>query len=102
MSDRPIPRRVYLDTSVVVGAVITGTKNSAACATFCERLIEANSQHFFSEILLLELSEAVRRLATIPGQIPSELRLAFQLDQWERSLFVRQRWMTMACSSLSR
>jgi predicted nucleic acid-binding protein len=93
LSDRPLPADVYLDTSIVIATIFPGTTNSTACEAFSRRLAAERCQIFFSQILRLELSEAIRKLATRPDRIPNDLRTRFQLDEWNQSLFVRHRWM---------
>jgi hypothetical protein len=61
-------------------------------AEFCHRLAAEGRSIYFSTILRLEWSEAIRKLATKPGRTPPDVYQHYQLDQWERSLFVRRRW----------
>jgi predicted nucleic acid-binding protein len=90
--DRPIPPRVYLDTSLIFAAIFRHSLNWAASDEFCRRLAERRSQVYFSQTVRLELSEAIRKLATMPGRTPPGIRDEFSLDQWEHSVFVRRRW----------
>ncbi|MGH2534127.1 MAG: type II toxin-antitoxin system VapC family toxin [Thermomicrobiales bacterium] len=92
MNDRPLPLQVYLDTSIIFAAMFRESENWAAGSAFCRRLVEEGCQVYFSQIVRLELSEAIRKLATIPGRTPYELGRQFQLDQWEQSIFIRRRW----------
>ncbi len=92
MSEPPPPSDIYLDTSTVVAAIVQGSTHSTASAAFCAALIEHGSRVYFSQLLRLELAEAIRRLAT-KQSLPVDLRNDFHLDTWGTNLFVRQRWM---------
>ena len=83
---------VYLDTSVVIAAVVPGILFSRGSIDFCNRLISQQTTVYFSQILRLELTEAVRKVATIPGRAPAGLRQHFRLDDWERDPSVRREW----------
>lgn len=96
MIGRDLPSDVYLDSSLVVAAVVRGSDHSQASVDFCARLVDRGSRVYFSQVLRLELSEAIRKLAADPrraARLPPDLRREHQLDQWGTNLFVRQRWM---------
>ncbi len=93
MSDRPFPDHVYLDTGVVVAALFEGSLNAVAGAAFCDQLGTNRSTDYFSSILRVELSEVVRKLATIPGRVPEHVRRQYRLDDWERDRTVRREWL---------
>jgi len=78
MADNASLSDVYLDSSLVVAATIAGIPHSDACTAFCSRLIADNSHIFFSQILRLEIAEAVRKLAT-RAQLPEDIRQEYQL-----------------------
>lgn len=63
-----------------------------ASGDFCAELIEHESRVYFSQLLRLELAEAIRRLAT-KQSLPADIREDFHLDSWGTNFFVRQRWM---------
>src|SRR5215216_5771208 len=89
MSSGNLPSRVFLDSGVVVAVMIPGSQFWTGCDVFCERLIAEGCEVYFSQILRLELSEAIRKLATIPGRAPAELYSRFRLKEWERDPTVR-------------
>src|SRR5215210_1816025 len=89
---RPLPADVYLDTSVVVAAIIAGTPHSAASSAFCLSLAEQGSRVYFSQLLRLEYGEAIRRLVR-RDQLPEDLRLRYDLARWDADVAVRRRWM---------
>ena len=89
------PAAIYLDTSVVVASTIDGIAGSEACAAFCDRLVDASSHVFFSQILRLELSQVLARLPK-DNQVPLAVRHAYRLDRWDSRVDVRTRWLTDA------
>lgn len=93
MSDGNLPQRIFLDSGVVVAAIIPGSQFWPECNAFCDRLIAESSEVYFSQILRLELTEAIRKLATIPGRAPADLYARFRLNAWERDPSVRRQWM---------
>jgi predicted nucleic acid-binding protein len=92
MSESRLPEDVYLDTSVVIAAVVPDILYSTGSIEFCDQLIARRSTIYFSQILRLEMTEAVRKVATIPGRAPANLREDFRLDDWERDPSVRRQW----------
>lgn len=93
MISSPLPRDVLLDTGLVVAAINVGSLNSASGRGFADQLVAERTRVHFSQILRLELTEALRKFATIPRRVADTVRRDFQLDHWERSVFVRRRWM---------
>jgi predicted nucleic acid-binding protein len=93
MSSGNLPRDVFLDSGDVIAAIIPGRLFWAGCDTFCERLAEERCRVYFSQILRLELTEAIRKLATIPGRAPADLYARFRLKEWERDASVRRQWL---------
>jgi predicted nucleic acid-binding protein len=93
MSSASFPRRVFLDSGVVVAVTIPGSQFWSESNAFCKRLIAEGCEIYFSQILRLELSEAIRKLATIPGRAPAELYSRFRLNDWSRDPSVRREWM---------
>ncbi len=93
MSTPSPPEVVYLDTSVVVAAIIPGSDHVGPCAAFCNDLVAAGSRIFFSQILRLELSQALLKLATRRAGLPSDTSAAYRLDDWGADPSVRDRWL---------
>ena len=100
MKDTVLPSDVYLDTSVVVGAIFPGTPNSTACSTTCYQLNVANVHVYASLALRLDYGRAVRRLATKPDRLPPQTVQEFRLDEWAINPLVRQRWFGRAARLL--
>lgn len=83
---------VYLDTSLIVDVLITGAPNWHASNAFIARLVTENSRVYFSQIAYLEISEAIRKLAT-KQQVPEDLRQQYRLHRWGVDAHVRHEWM---------
>lgn len=81
MLEEPFPTDIYLDTDVVVKAIVGGMDHSTACLRFCSELAQHESRVYFSQILRLEFSQAFKQLAT-KAQLPESIRDVFGLDQW--------------------
>lgn len=90
---------IYLDTSVTAGAVLAGTRHSEAALAFCRQLAENGNRVFFSQILRLEFSEAIRRVAQ-RGELPGDTMREWELDRWDRSMRVRERWLSFGVEQL--
>lgn len=84
---------LYLDTSVVLAAIMPGSTNAEACAEFCFRLATERNRVAFSQTLTIELSQGVRKIATRKDRIDPAVRARYELDRWESDLSIRRRWM---------
>jgi predicted nucleic acid-binding protein len=94
MREPRLPSRIYLDTSIVVAAMIAGVAHSGPSRVFCGRLATSGSHVYFSQLLLLEIAEAVKNLAVRrPAQLTPNVRQRYRLDHWDTDQQVRQRWM---------
>ncbi len=100
MRDPSLPSDIYLDTSTVVAAIVQGSHHSVPSAAFCSQLINHGSRVYFSQLLRLELAEAIRKLATKTESLPADLRRDYQLDAWGTNFLVRQRWMDFGVQQL--
>src|SRR4051812_34685782 len=89
-----VPNHVYLDTSVVIAALVSGVPNARASEAFCARLVQQRSHVYCSQILRLELSQAIRNLASRLNQLPLQTQRQYRLDDWQTDVSVRQRWMS--------
>jgi predicted nucleic acid-binding protein len=87
------PEHVYLDTSLVIAATVAGGPNAVAGLAFCRALAAHRSRVYYSETLRIELSQAIRKLATKPDRLDAGERTSFSLVRWERDAAVRRRWM---------
>lgn len=99
MLEEPFPTDIYLDTDVVVKAIVGGMDHSTACLRFCSELAQHESRVYFSQILRLEFSQAFKQLAT-KAQLPESIRDVFGLDQWS-DYMVRGRWMQFGVSQFA-
>src|SRR4051812_49135320 len=91
---RLLPRDIYLDTSIVVAAIVPGTPNARVSRDFFQGLLERNTRIHFSQILRIEVAQAIRNLASRRGQLPLRTQRRYRLDEWESNEAVRRRWMT--------
>ncbi len=73
---RAIPTHAYVDTSVVVAAIFPMVPHGAASAAFCDGLADQETTVYFSQVLRLEPSQAIRNLATRPGQPRPDTRMS--------------------------
>lgn len=91
----PLPADVYLDTSIVLAALLPGLAHSGPGLQFCDQLARQGSTVYFSQLLRLEIAQALRNVATrMPAQLSAHLRQQFRLDHWSIREDVRRGWMT--------
>jgi predicted nucleic acid-binding protein len=88
------PPDIFLDTSVVIAGIYPGTPDATACRAFCERLADAGSYVYFSQVLRLDLARTMRRLATKADKLAEDDQVRYRLDQWGTNPLIRQRWLT--------
>jgi predicted nucleic acid-binding protein len=81
MQGRPLPAEIYLDTGIFVSAVVRTAPHRTACADFCQQLIAARSRIYFSQLVRVELLQALRRLATTQHNIVPTVRARYRLDE---------------------
>ncbi|HEY7061944.1 MAG TPA: type II toxin-antitoxin system VapC family toxin [Chloroflexota bacterium] len=92
---RVLPAEIYLDTSIFVSAIIEDAPHFQACTAFCQNLISANTQVYFSQIVRVELLQALRRLATTRTNLTSAMRAQYRLDDWGSDVQVRRDWLEL-------
>ena len=92
---------IYLDSSVLVDAMFAGLPHFAPSDAFCLRLANDGSNIYFSQLLYLEVGEAIRRLAT-KQQLPANLRRQYNLGDWATNASVRARWMSFGLRQMER
>src|SRR3954470_6129086 len=101
MSRQPLPTDIYLDTSLIVSATISGLAHSGPCQRFCERLGLDGARVYFSQISRMEFLNALRNLARPRNQkkreLPDALWDQYRLDQWANSEAVRDGWLQFGC-----
>ena len=68
-----LPRRIALDTSLVLEALIESETHHVECAAFLERLADEQVEVCVSELLLIELAHASVRVARRQGLNPRGL-----------------------------
>lgn len=90
--ERPAPRDVYLDTSLVVAAMIVGSPHHRAARAYCERLTLERSNVYFSQFLRVELLQAIRSIATDPDALPGVIRRRNRLGKWGFDDQARRAW----------
>jgi predicted nucleic acid-binding protein len=94
MISGPLPSDIYIDTSLAVATMFPGLPHSEASRIFCSRLGNQGGRIYFSQLLLADLANALRNLATRDfKRLPESTRLHYQLDQWTTSDQVRRTWM---------
>jgi predicted nucleic acid-binding protein len=98
MLGRPPPHEIYLDTTVLVTAIIRDTPHHTSCAEFCARLIGADSRIYLSQLVRVELPQAFRVLATKKTNLPAHVRLQHRLDDWGTDPAVRRAWLALGIS----
>lgn len=96
----PLPD-IYLDSSVLVEAMFSGLPHYEASDAFCARVANDGNRIYFSQLLRLEVGEAVRRLAT-KQQLPLLLRQQHGLDEWATSEAIRREWMSFGLHQFER
>lgn len=87
------PDDLYLDTSVVVAAIIRGTLFHAEALALCNLCAAARCRIYYSQLLKIELLQAVRSVGTAAGNLSDELRSIHRLARWGRDETVRRAWM---------
>jgi predicted nucleic acid-binding protein len=89
------PVEIYLDTSVLVSALVRTAPHTTACRSFCQQLIAANSRVYFSQFVRVELLQALRRLATTQHNLAASVRSQYSLEQWGTDPGVRRAWLEL-------
>ena len=95
MRGRTPPAEIYLDTSVFASAIVRTAPHRTACVTFCRELIAANGRIYFSQLVRVELLQALRRLATTQRNISPAMRTRYRLDQWGSDPAIRRAWLEL-------
>ncbi len=94
---------IYLDSTILIGAVITGVNHSRAAQAFCRALAEQGRIVAFSSLALLEFGHIVRSLGhpRERRRLPIDVAREYGLDRWDSDETVRLRWMTDAVANLN-
>ena len=92
---------IYLDTSVVVTAMVPGIPHHGACAAFCEALRQERTRVVYSQLLRLEFIQVWFRLPAGSYLSTEDVKI-HRLRAWDRSPTVRAAWMTHGIEQLER
>ena len=96
------PSRIYVDTSFILASLIRGLAHSEPCIQFCEQLADHHTTVYCSDLLRLEIANALRNLVLRrPAQLAEPVRQRYQLTRWAADSAVRRRWMRFGCSQLA-
>jgi predicted nucleic acid-binding protein len=90
---RHVARDVYLDTSVLLAAVMDGVPHHKSALRFCQELTRERAGVYFSQLLRIECIHAIRAVGTNPKLVSEMTRRRYRLAHWGDDLGVRQRWM---------
>src|SRR5690554_3985865 len=94
--------RVYLDSSVLVGAVVEGTNHAAASRNFCYQIVQNRTTVAISTLSRYEVAHLASLLGNPAGRraLPDALVQQYELTNWSADERVRDRWLTMIGMSL--
>jgi predicted nucleic acid-binding protein len=103
MLPSPLPKDIYVDTSVIASAMIGGVAHHRSCARFCDQLVADDCRVYFSQLLRLEIVQTLQNFAARNkgGQLPESVRQQHSIDQWSTSFEVRWRWLLYGLSRLN-
>lgn len=95
-------RRIYLDSSVLIGTVIEGVNHAAACRDYCDRLIADRSTVVMSTLSRYEMAHLASTLGnpSTRRRLPEIVTERFNLAAWDNDIEVRDRWMTGMATAL--
>lgn len=95
---------VYLDSSILIGAIIAGSSHSKAATGFCERVALERQLVIFSQIAHWEFANMSRTLGKglRKGGISSEDRERLGIVDWNTNFMTRVNWIENVQQELSR
>lgn len=88
-----MPSDIYLDTGLVVAAMMHGAMYHVAARDFCTALAEASSHIYFSSLLQVELLQTLVSIGNDPVQLPGRVRRRYRLHRWGDSDTIRLTWL---------
>ena len=97
------PAHVFLDTSILIGAVFAGTPDAAACLAFCNEIDANDSVPVISELAYVEFADTVAKFGRSPArraEIDPAICGQFDLEHWTNSDVVRHAWMEFGLDQL--
>jgi predicted nucleic acid-binding protein len=78
---------------VVVAGILEGSLFYDVAQDFRQALAENDCTVVFSQLLRVELLQAVRQTGTVDGALPGKIRRAHRLQRWGLEIDVRRRWL---------
>lgn len=97
-------RRVYLDSSIFIGAAIPGSNHNASTQVFCQQLAAERSSVIFSVIMRYEYAHIAYELGSPASRrfLPQKTVMDYGLNNWNSDPGVRNRWMMTVEENLER
>jgi predicted nucleic acid-binding protein len=90
----PVPRRLYVNTDVLIAHLVSSDTNHPRCRVFMERLAEdGHVTLVLSTLSWIECTHVVSR-QNFCDRLPADFRQQFRLEQWDQPL-VRQVYLQM-------
>ena len=78
---------------MVVAGILEGSLFYDVAKDFRRALAENDCAVVFSQLLRVELLQAVRQTGTVDGALPGKIRRAYRLQHWGLEFDVRRRWL---------
>ena len=95
-----VPSAVYLDTNVILAALMPAIPHHHACADFCDAVVAGRTRAFCSRVLRLEFGQVWFQLPNSP-YLGTEMTRQFRLGAWGRNSAVREQWMAEGVAQLA-
>ena len=95
-----VPSAVYLDTNVILAALMPAIPHHHACADFCDAVVAGRTRVFCSRVLRLEFGQVWFQLPNSP-YLGTEMTRQFRLGAWGRNSAVREQWMAEGVAQLA-
>lgn len=92
----PVSPRVYLDTSVIVAAIIVRSPRHQPSSEILKKIADDGATVCVSQLVHAELLQSLVALATTPYALSEQTRRQFRLHRWGDVLDVRRRWLRHA------
>jgi len=94
--------RVYLDSGVLIGAVVEGVDHTTASTNFCQQIVNDRTTVAISALSRYEVAHIASLLGNPAGRrrLPDSVVQEYELTNWSADESVRDRWMTTISMSL--
>src|SRR5687767_7976162 len=92
------PDSISIDTSIFAHAIVAGSLFHNVANAYCDALIAAATPIYYSELVRVELPQALRKFANDPQGPSSSMRRHFRLQHWGRLEEVRLNWLQYGMS----